>query len=309
MILERHGVNRLRIERGDDGFLADIAKRSDFGTLRLGKWVFAAAEEYVRLDAERCQLLDTMLGRLGFQFPSRGNIGHQCDMDEHRLVTPEIVAHLSDRFDKGQRLDITHGPANFAQDEIKAVNVGQREFLDRVGDVRNDLHRRAEIISAPLLRDNALIDATRGDIVRLFRGNAGKAFIMAEIQIGLRPIVGHIDFAVLIRRHRSGIDVQIGIKFANTDSVAARLKECRKRRRHQTFAKRGNHAAGNENEPRHGRRGLSRSYRIRQEEESPYAQIYCGVVGAVLAGAGSDLGVPETIGGRVTGFGSGFGAD
>ena len=48
-----------------------------------------------------------------------------------------------------------------------SVDVGEREFLDRVGDVRDDLDGRAEIVAAPLLGDDVAVDAAGGDIVRL----------------------------------------------------------------------------------------------------------------------------------------------
>src|SRR3546814_5059769 len=59
---------------------------------------------------------------------------------------------------------------------------------------------------------------------------------------------------MLIGRHRARIDVQIGIELANTDAIAARLQQGGEARRHQTFAKRGDHAAGDKNEPSHGRK-------------------------------------------------------
>ena len=58
----------------------------------------------------------------------------------------------------------------------------------------------------------------------------GEALVMAEIEIGLGAVVGHEHFAVLIRRHRSGIEVEIGVELAEADLVAARLQqgtECR----------------------------------------------------------------------------------
>jgi len=42
-----------------------------------------------------------------------------------------------------------------------------REVLDRVGDVRDDLDGRAEIVAAALLGDDVLIDAAGGDVVGL----------------------------------------------------------------------------------------------------------------------------------------------
>jgi hypothetical protein len=48
---------------------------------------------------------------------------------------------------------------------------------------------------------------------------------MAEVEVGLRPVVGHEDLAVLIRAHRARIDVEIGVELAQADLGAARLQE------------------------------------------------------------------------------------
>ena len=55
--------------------------------------------------------------------------------------------------------------------------------------------------------------------------NAGETLIMAEVEVGLRAVVGHIDLAVLIGRHRSRIDVQIRIELPDADLVATRLEK------------------------------------------------------------------------------------
>ena len=39
------------------------------------------------------------------------------------------------------------------------------ELLDRVGDVRDHLDGRAEVVAAPLLGEDLLIDAPGGDVV------------------------------------------------------------------------------------------------------------------------------------------------
>ncbi len=97
-------------------------------------------------------------------------------------------------------------PPISTQHEIVVVIAVAHEILDRVGDVRNDLDGRAEIIAAPLLRQNVLIDAAGGDVVALVGGAAGEALVMAEIEIGFRAVIGDEHFAVLIRRHRARID-------------------------------------------------------------------------------------------------------
>ena len=120
----------------------------------------------------------------------------------------------------------------------RSVGIREREFLDGVGDVRDDLDGRAEIVAAPLLGDDVAVDAPGGDIVRLARGHAGEPLVMTEIEVGLGPVVGHVDLAVLIGRHRPRIDVQIGIELPDADLVAARLKQRPERGREKTLTKR-----------------------------------------------------------------------
>ena len=48
---------------------------------------------------------------------------------------------------------------------------------------------------------------------------------MAEVEIGLGAIVEHVNFAVLKRIHRPGIDVQIGIELLQKDALAAELEQ------------------------------------------------------------------------------------
>src|SRR3546814_10875740 len=73
----------------------------------------------------------------------------------------------------------------------------------------------------------------------LVRGDAGEALVMAQIEVGLRPVVGDVDLAVLIGRHRARIDVEIRIELANPHAITGCLQQRRKARRHQTLAERG----------------------------------------------------------------------
>ena len=84
------------------------------------------------------------------------------------------------------------------------------------------------------------------------RRDADIALVMPEVEIGLGAVVGHEDFAVLIRAHRAGIDIQIRVELAQPHLEAARLQQRPERRRAQPLAERGDHAAGDEDEPRHG---------------------------------------------------------
>src|SRR5207248_11547765 len=122
----------------------------------------------------------------------------------------------------------------------------------------NHLNGGAEIIAAPLLGEDLLVDTPGRDVILARRGTAGEALVVAEIEVGLGAVVGDEDLAVLIRRDRSGIHVELGVELAQPDLVAARLQQRAERRRCQALAEGRNHAAGNEDVPRHGTYRLPR---------------------------------------------------
>ena len=151
-------------------------------------------------------------------------------MDVDGVFARQVVLDLADRLEERQALDIADGAADLAQHEIIRVIAVEDEILDRIGDVRNHLDGGAEIVAAPLLGEDVLIDAAGGDVVGLGGGTAGEALVVTEIEIGLGAVIGHEHFAVLIRRHRSGIEIEIGVEFAQPNLVATRLQqgtECR----------------------------------------------------------------------------------
>ena len=74
---------------------------------------------------------------------------------------------------------------------------------------------------------------------------------MAKVQIGLGAVIGDEDLAMLKGAHGAGIDVQIGIEFAQPDRIAARLQQRPQRRRCQPLSKGRNHTAGDEDITRH----------------------------------------------------------
>jgi hypothetical protein len=108
---------------------------------------------------------------------------------------------------------------------VEAIVAVADELLDGIGDVRHHLDGGAEIIAASLLGEDLLVDAAGGDVVLLGRRPSGETLIVAEVEIGFGAIVSHEHFAVLVRRHRAGIDVEIGIELAQANFVAARLQQ------------------------------------------------------------------------------------
>ena len=77
------------------------------------------------------------------------------------VVAAELDAHLADRLEERQRLDVADRAADLDHADVGIAGAHADPILDFIGDVRNDLHRRAEVIAAPLLGDDALVDAAR----------------------------------------------------------------------------------------------------------------------------------------------------
>ena len=59
---------------------------------------------------------------------------------------------------------------------------------------------------------------------------------MAKVEVGLRAIVEHVDFAVLERAHRARIDIEVGVEFLDAHLEAAHLEQGTESSRRQPFA-------------------------------------------------------------------------
>ncbi len=151
-------------------------------------------------------------------------------MDEQRLRAPEFVTELADRFEERQAFDVADGAADLGEDEVDAVVAGGDELFDLVGDVGNDLHGPALIVAAPFALDDAAVDRPVVMLSARLAGNAREALVMTEVEVGLRAVVGHKDLAVLDRRHRPRIDVEIRVELPKTDRESTRLEQRCKRR-------------------------------------------------------------------------------
>ena len=162
---------------------------------------------------------------LVFSSPARRDVGHQRQVHVDGVVARQVVAELADGFQERHRLDVADRAADLAQHEVIVLVAVEDEILDLVGDVRNDLHGGAEIVAAPLALDDVLVDAAGGDVVLLVGRTAGEALVMAEIEIGLGPVVGHEHLAMLVGRHRAGIDIEIGIELLDARAITARLQQ------------------------------------------------------------------------------------
>ncbi len=110
-------------------------------------------------------------------------------------------------------LDITRGAADLHHCHLSITRSLYHAALDLVGNMRNDLHRAAEVVATALFAQHLVIDSAGREIVGPTHHSSCEPLVMPQIQIRLCPVVSHKHFAVLKRAHRAGVDVDVRVKF------------------------------------------------------------------------------------------------
>ena len=128
------------------------------------------------------------------------------------VVAAELDAHLADRLEERQRLDVAHRAADLDHADVGIAGAERDAALDLVGDVRDHLHGRAEVVAAALLGDHALVDPAGGEVAVAPGGGAHEALVVAEVEVGLGAVVGDEHLAVLERAHGARIDVDVRVE-------------------------------------------------------------------------------------------------
>jgi hypothetical protein len=153
-----------------------------------------------------------------------------------RVLRSELDTQLAHRLEERQRLDVADRAADLDDEEVQPLGATQDAALDLVGDVRNHLHRRAQVLAAPLFPDHRRVHLTRGDVVELRHLRRHEALVVAEVEVGLGAVVGDVDLAVLHRVHRARVDIDVRVELHVRDPKATVLHERADRRREQSFA-------------------------------------------------------------------------
>ena len=240
----RNFVDRIGVQRLDHRLALHIAEQRDLGFLVFRNVAVGATEQHVGLDTDFAQFLDRVLGRFGLQLAGGRNVGQQCQVHVAGVVAAFFQAHLTDGFEEGQRLDVADRTADFDDGHVGPVGATFDRILDLVGDVRDDLHRLAEVFAAPFLLDHRLVDLAGGEVVRFLHFGAGEALVMAKVEVGFRTVFGDEDFAVLERAHRARVDVDVGIKLEVGDFQAPGFEDGPERGGGDALTERGHHTAG-----------------------------------------------------------------
>ena len=209
----------------DDRVDRHVAEVGDLLAKRLRQLGLRPADQHLRLNAEAEQLLDGVLGGLGLHLAGGLDVRHQRDVDVHRVLRTELGPHLADRLQEGQRLDVTDRAADLDDGHVGLPGRLAHSGADLVGDVGDDLDGRPEVLATPLLGDDGVVDPAGGEVVGPAHRGRGEALVVAEVEVGLGAVVGHEDLAVLVRRHRARIDVDVRVQLEVDDPEATGLHE------------------------------------------------------------------------------------
>ncbi len=153
-----------------------------------------------------------MLGRLGLGFASGGDVRHQREVHQHGALGTDFDTQLANRLQERLGLDVAHGTADFDQRHIGIACTLDDAALDLVGNMRNHLDGRTQVVTTALLAQHVGVNAAGGEVVVLAHGGVDETLVMAQIKVSLGAIVGYEDFAMLEGAHGPRIHVDIGIQ-------------------------------------------------------------------------------------------------
>jgi hypothetical protein len=141
-----------------------------------------AQHDRIGRDTDRAQFAHRVLRRLRLELVGRAQMRQQRQVDEHHVLFADQMAHLTDRFEERQRFDVADRAADLDDAHVGAAAFGDARDvrLDLVGDVRDHLNGRAEIVAAPFLLDDRLVDLTRRHVVVARERLVDEALVVAR---------------------------------------------------------------------------------------------------------------------------------
>ena len=110
----------------------------------------------------------------------------------------------------------------------------------------NYLHSLAQIIAAAFFVDDALVNAASGDVVGACCLYVGKAFVVAQVEVGFVTVDGNVTFTMLVWIEGARVDVDVRVELLYRNLIAACQQQACQRRGDYAFAQRRHNAACNE---------------------------------------------------------------
>ena len=91
--------------------------------------------------------------------------------------------------------------------------------------MRDDLHRLTEVFAAALLVEHVPVHLAGREVGVFVQVLVDEALIVAEVEIGLRAVLGDVHLAMLIWAHGAGVYIDIGVELLRGDLQAACLEQ------------------------------------------------------------------------------------
>src|SRR5262249_34917835 len=147
-------------------------------------------------------------------------------VDVKAIGFADIQGKLPNGLKVGHAFDVADGAPDFSNDDVHVVG---SEFvnrgLDLVGDVWNDLDGLALVFPVAFLFDYGQIDPAGGEIGIAIERGVGESFVVAEVEVSFGAVIQHVNLAVLIGAHGSGVDVDVGIELLQADTQATSFQQ------------------------------------------------------------------------------------
>ena len=233
----RHVVDARRVHAVDHALLIHVAHQGDLVLDGLVERAVGTQHQRIRGNAELAQHHHGVLGRLGLELVRGGDVGHQRDVHEHAVLGAEVATHLTGRLQERLGFDVADRAADFGDDHVDIIaRLGAHAGLDLVGDVRDDLHALAEVLPRAFLAQHLLINLPGGDVGLLGEEHVEEALVVADVEIGLGTVFGHIDLAVLERVHGARVDVDVRVELLLQHMDAAAAQQTTERGGGQAFS-------------------------------------------------------------------------
>ncbi len=148
-------------------------------------------------------------------------------MDVHDVFFSDIVFHLANGFDERKRLNIPYCSTNLRDDDVCARFFSSTEdtVFDFVRDVWNDLNCSTVVVSTAFLLEDRRVNTTRRDVRVLAQVDVDEALVVTKVKVRLCAIICDENFPVLVRAHRTRVDVDVRVEFLDRDVKATVFQE------------------------------------------------------------------------------------
>ena len=141
-------------------------------------------------------------------------MGQESYVDVQGVFTSDVGAHLADGLKKRQALNVADRAAHFSDHDIGPCLFSDTDntVLDLVGDVRDRLNGRAQVITTPLFSNDRVIDLPGRKVAGPAQLDIDKALVMSQVEVRFSAISRHEYLAMLIRAHCPRVDVDVRIQ-------------------------------------------------------------------------------------------------